>query len=291
MDWITGPAELRRRLASERSAGRAIGLVPTMGYLHRGHAALMRALRPKVGCLVLSIFVNPTQFALGEDLATYPRNLEADRQLAESEGVDVVFSPTAEGMYPVPSSTFVMVEGLSSVLEGASRPTHFRGVTTVVTKLLHVVQPDLVVFGQKDAQQVVLVRRMLQELLFDTRMVVIPTVRDHDGLALSSRNAYLSSEERTAALVLVQSLAEATKVVQAGERDARAVAELMGIIIAGEPLAMLDYAVAVHASTLAPVQTIDGKVLLAVAARFGRARLLDNACLMVDGPSVSTVLP
>jgi pantoate--beta-alanine ligase len=291
VDWLADLSALRRRVSSARAAGGTVGLVPTMGYLHQGHAALMRALRPQVDCLVLSIFVNPTQFAPGEDLATYPRDLEADRRLAMAEGVDVVFNPPAEAMYPLPPSTFVTVEGISGVLEGKFRPTHFRGVTTVVAKLLHVVEPNVAAFGQKDAQQVIVVRRMIKELLFDVRIEVIPTVREHDGLAMSSRNAYLTSEERRAAPVLARSLSYAVEAVRAGERDGSKLAKRLADLIGREPLAKLDYAAVVDGWTLDPVERIHGKVLLAVAARFGRARLLDNACLLVDGSSVSTVLP
>lgn len=291
VDWLGDVASARRYAAEAARAGRSIGLVPTMGYLHAGHGALLDALRPRVDVLVLSIFVNPTQFGPAEDLATYPRDLDRDRRQAEASGVDMVFCPRVEEMYPVQPCTFVTVEGLSRVLEGAVRPTHFRGVATVVAKLLNVLRPTVVAFGQKDAQQVIVVKRMVRELLLGTEVLVVPTVREADGLAMSSRNVYLSSAERAAAPILNESLAAAESQIVAGERDARQVAASLRRQIEQEPLAHLDYAAVVSADTLTPLDRIEGRVLLAVAARFGRARLLDNRCLEVAEDAAWPVMP
>lgn len=291
VEWLGDVESARQYVARAAGAGRSIGLVPTMGYLHAGHGALLAALRARVDVLVLSIFVNPTQFGPGEDLATYPRDLDRDRRQAEAAGVDMVFCPPVEEMYPLQPWTFVTVEGVSQVLEGAVRPTHFRGVATVVTKLLHVLRPAVVAFGQKDAQQVIVVKRMVRELLLGAEVLVVPTVREADGLAMSSRNVYLSPAERAAAPVLNNSLAAAEAQIVAGARDGAEVAASLRRHIAAEPLAQLDYAVVVSAETLTPVDRIEGRVLLAVAARFGRARLLDNRCLEVTRDAAWPVMP
>ncbi len=291
MEWISDATGVRRVVSRARARQLTIGLVPTMGALHAGHAALLSALRPQVDVLVLSVFVNPTQFGPGEDFDTYPRDLAADAAWAEAARVDVVFHPDASVMYPVPPQTFVEVQGLDRRLEGAVRPTHFRGVATVVSKLLNLWTPDAVAFGQKDAQQVVLVRRLLQEMLWPTRLVVVPTVREPDGLAQSSRNAYLSPAERAAAPVLHRALSDLEQAVRGGARDARRLSAELARAIQGEPLAQLDYAVVVDADTLEPVPIMAGRVLVAVAARFGATRLLDNCCLNISGADVQAVMP
>ncbi len=291
MEWISDATGVRRVVSRARARQLTTGLVPTMGALHAGHAALLSALRPQVDVLVLSVFVNPTQFGPGEDFDTYPRDLAADAAWAEAARVDVVFHPDASVMYPVPPQTFVEVQGLDRRLEGAVRPTHFRGVATVVSKLLNLWMPDAVAFGQKDAQQVVLVRRLLQEMLWPTRLVVVPTVREPDGLAQSSRNVYLSPAERAAAPVLHRALSDLKQAVCDGERDAQRLSAQLARAIQAEPLAELDYGVVVDADTLEPVSMVAGRILVAVAARFGRTRLLDNCCLNVRGADVQAVMP
>ena len=291
MQWLADADRARRFVGATRADRQTVGLVPTMGALHAGHAALLHALRPQVDRLVLSIFVNPTQFGPHEDFARYPRDLAGDQAWAEAAHVDAVFHPATSVMYPVSPSTFVQVEGIDRVLEGAVRPTHFRGVATVVAKLLNIWTPDIIALGQKDAQQVVVVRRMMQELLWPTRLVVVPTVRERDGLAMSSRNVYLSPAEREAAVVLHRSLDAAERAVRGGVRDAVRLGAELAAAIQSEPLAQLDYAVVVDAATLAPVAQVAGRVLVAVAARFGATRLLDNCCLEVEGEAVRTVLP
>jgi pantoate--beta-alanine ligase len=288
IDSATGLAALVREA---RRAGRRVGLVPTMGALHAGHLAHLRTLRPCVDLLVVSVFVNPTQFGPGEDWERYPRDLPADVALATDEGADVVFAPPAAALYPEPPAVFVAVEGLGQVLEGASRPTHFRGVTTVVAKLLNLAAADVVSFGQKDAQQVVVVRRMVRELLYPVEIVVVPTVREADGLALSSRNRYLTAAERAAAPVLYRALQAAAARVAAGERDPAVVAATLHAEVAREPLARLDYAAVADAATLAAPPRLDGRILLLLAARFGAARLIDNLCLDIRGDTVEPALP
>ncbi len=291
MQWIEDVDGARRLVAEARTERQVLGLVPTMGALHAGHVALLHALRPQVDRLVLSIFVNPTQFGPHEDFAQYPRDLASDRAWAEAAHVDAVFHPATAVMYPAPPTTFVRVEAVDRVLEGAVRPTHFRGVATVVSKLLNLWTPDVVAFGQKDAQQVVVVRRMMKELLWPTRLVVVPTVREPDGLAMSSRNVYLSAAERQAAVVLYRSLDGLEQAVRSGARDGASLAAELAAAIQAEPLARLDYAAVVDPETLVPVPQLAGRVLVAVAARFGTTRLLDNRCLLVCGDDVRAVLP
>ena len=291
MELIDDIATLRGRLDQWRRGDGRVGLVPTLGALHAGHAAHIETLRPRVDALVVSVFLNPTQFAPGEDLDRYPSNLVGDIAVAEAAGADVVFAPPASAMYPLAPSVFVTTEGLGHVLEGASRPTHFRGVTTVVAKLLNITAPDWVTFGQKDAQQVVVVRRMMTELMFPTRILVIPTVREPDGLAMSSRNVYLTPEERRAAPVLHRALGEAAALIRAGERRPEAVRDALTRSIAAEPLAWLDYAAVVDVETLDTPARLTGRTLLAVAARFGAARLIDNVCLDIGGDRVEPALP
>jgi pantoate--beta-alanine ligase len=274
-------AELREALSPERGAGRSIALVPTMGYFHEGHLSLMRQARKQSDVVVVSLFVNPAQFGPGEDLDTYPRDEERDAQLAAAAGVDYLFAPAREEVYPPGFDTTVAVGGLTEVLDGdlARRgPEHFAGVTTVVTKLLNMVQPDAAWFGQKDAQQAVVIRTLVRDLDIPVRIEVGPTVRDADGLALSSRNAYLSPEERGRALALSRALRAAEGTVALGELDAAAVlaAARQELDSAGlEP----EYLELRSTEDLSPVERVNGSTLLAVAARVGRARLIDNTIL------------
>jgi len=253
-----------------------VGLVPTMGYLHEGHLSLVRAARRDNDVVVASIFVNPTQFGPKEDLARYPRDEARDLSLLDAEGVDAVFAPAVEEMYPEGFSTYVSVEGLTARLEGASRPTHFRGVTTVVLKLLNIVRPDRAYFGRKDAQQLAVVRRMARDLDERVEIVGLPIVREPDGLAMSSRNAYLGVEERRAALVLSRSLRLADELYAAGERSAPAIRARMEQLIAAEPLASIDYVSVADAGMLDELDHIDRPALVSLAVRIGATRLIDN---------------
>jgi len=263
-----------------RTEGKKIGLVPTMGYLHEGHLSLLRAARKASDLLVMSLFVNPTQFGPHEDYATYPRDFERDLDLASSEGTDIVFAPTAAEIYPAGYTTWVEVAGLSDKLCGKSRPGHFRGVTTVVTKLFNIVKPHVAFFGQKDAQQAIIIRRMVQDLNMDVNIEVLPTVREADGLALSSRNVYLNDRERQAALVLNRALKAAQELVQSGERSSAVILSKMSELIGQEPLVVVDYIAITDPLTLEDLEKIDSKALIALAAKVGKTRLIDNC--MVD---------
>jgi pantoate--beta-alanine ligase len=281
MRTVRTVAELREALAPERRAGRSIGLVPTMGYFHEGHLSLMRRARADSDVVVVSLFVNPAQFGPGDDLDAYPRDEQRDSRLAEAEGVDVLFAPPVEEVYPDGFDATVTVGGLTEILEGdeAQRgPEHFAGVTTVVTKLFNMVAPDVAYFGQKDAQQALVIRKLVRDLDIPVRIEVCPTIRDPDGLALSSRNAYLSDEERGRALALSRALRAAEAAVAGGTRDAAAV-----VAAAREELDRAgvrpDYLALRSATDLSPVERVNGSTLLAVAARVGRARLIDNAIL------------
>jgi pantoate--beta-alanine ligase len=274
-------SELRELLAPARRAGRSIGLVPTMGFFHDGHLSLMRRARADNEVLVVSLFVNPAQFAPGEDFAAYPRDEQRDTELAEAEGVDILFSPPVEEVYPEGFDTTVSVGVLTDTLEGdeAQRGAeHFQGVTTVVTKLFNMAGPDVAYFGQKDAQQALVIRKLVRDLDIPVRIEVCPTIRDSDGLALSSRNAYLNPEERERALGLSRALRAAEAAVQSGTREAAAV-----VAAARDELARAgvepDYLQLRSATDLSPVERVNGSTLLAVAAQVGRARLIDNAIL------------
>ena len=276
----------RSLLEDARRQGRTVGFVPTMGYLHAGHVSLMQRARSECDLVVASVFVNPLQFGAGEDLATYPRDLPGDSTQAEAAGVDVLFVPDTAEMYPTPPLTSVIVPGLAATMEGAARPTHFAGVATVVAKLFAVVGPCRAYFGEKDFQQLVIVRRMTADLSFPVEVVGCPIVREPDGLARSSRNVYLSPDERAAAPVLHRALEAGAAALAAGRRDPEAISALMAGIIGAEPLAELDYAEAVDAATLArPEGDLTGEVRLLVAARFGRPRLLDNLGVLVPEQS------
>jgi pantoate--beta-alanine ligase len=279
MEIFRTVAELRQWARNSRHAGHAIGLVPTMGALHAGHASLIRAARGSCGLVAVSIFVNPTQFGPNEDYNRYPRSFEADCALAQAEGAAVVFAPTVEELYPAGAATFVEVEGLSNRLDGASRPGHFRGVATVVAKLLIAAEADRAFFGQKDAAQVAVLRRMAADLRLEAEIVVCPIVREPDGLALSSRNLYLSPEERTRALALSRMIRQVEALAATGERRASALIEAARRIFAAEPAIRIDYIEVVNWATLEPVETAAPGTLFAVAAWVGATRLIDNTIL------------
>jgi len=272
----------RRWVARERFAGKLIGFVPTMGAFHEGHLSLIRRARRQCERVVASVFVNPLQFGEGEDFERYPRDFSRDLTLAEQEGVDVLFHPAAEEMYPEAQQITIQAGKLGELLCGPARPGHFAGVATVVAKLLNIVQPDRIFFGQKDAQQAVIIERMIAELGFPVQMEVCPTVREADGLAMSSRNAYLRPEERANATVLYRSLCHAATRIREGERDASRIEGEMREMIGAAPGAALDYASVVDRRSLEGVSTIDREVLAAVAVRFGKTRLIDN---VIAGPA------
>ncbi|MBI4728260.1 MAG: pantoate--beta-alanine ligase, partial [Acidobacteria bacterium] len=273
----------RAALDAARAAGRTVGLVPTMGYLHEGHASLIRRARAECGAVAVTIFVNPLQFGPAEDLARYPRDLDRDLEICAREGADLVFHPPVEEMYSGDPEVTVSAGPIAGILEGASRPGHFDGVVTVVAKLFNIAGPCRAYFGEKDAQQLVVIRRLARALDFPVEVVGCPTVREPDGLAMSSRNVYLGVEERAAAKALKRGLDRAAKAVEGGERDGRRVAEGMARAVSSEVVARLDYAVCVDPETLAEAAEIAGPVLLAVAARFGSARLIDNVTATPPG--------
>ncbi|HAG07039.1 MAG: Pantothenate synthetase [Clostridia bacterium 62_21] len=272
--------EVRDFVRAARAEG-LVGLVPTMGYFHDGHLALMHRARSECRTVVVSIYVNPLQFGPREDFRSYPRDPERDLRLAEGAGVDMVFMPDDGEMYPPGYATYVEVEGLTDKLCGRSRPGHFRGVATVVTKLFNIVRPDRAYFGEKDFQQALVIRRLAADLNLDLEIITVPTVREPDGLAMSSRNVYLSPAEREAATVLYRSLVKARDAILAGERTPERVRHILAATIAAEPLADLDYAEVYGLPWLAGLDRLEGEVLLAVAARVGRARLIDNLVVKV----------
>lgn len=256
-----------------------LGLVPTMGYLHEGHLSLARRARDECKSVVVSIFVNPTQFGPTEDLSKYPRDLERDLRLLETADVDLVWTPTPEIMYPAGFQTWVEVQEMTLPLEGAQRPGHFRGVTTVVTKLFHAVQPAKAYFGQKDAQQAAVIRQMTRDLNFPVDIVVCPIVREPDGLAMSSRNVYLDAAQRTAATVLYRALSAAKAAYEKGERGAEKLRTIMKETLASEPLAQVQYVSCADYETLQELDQVTGKTLLSMAVLFGKTRLIDNIVL------------
>jgi pantoate--beta-alanine ligase len=277
MKSIATIAELRAELDAARAAAGTVGFVPTMGYLHEGHASLMQQARADTDVVVVSVFVNPLQFGEGEDLDAYPRDLARDTTVCAGAGVDLLFVPSVDEMYPSrPVLTTVSVAGVSEPLEGAHRPTHFAGVATVVAKLFGIVGTCRAYFGAKDYQQVAVVARMVRDLSLPVEVVACPTVRERDGLAISSRNAYLTPEERAAAPVVHRALQAGRAAILAGERDAAAVRGLMAQIIEAEPLAQLDYAEVIDADSFALPDRLTGNLRLLAAVRFGRARLIDN---------------
>ena len=281
MEVTTTIAEVRALLGRARDEGRTVGFVPTMGYLHDGHVSLMARARQDTDVVVASIFVNPLQFGPAEDLTTYPRDLPADTARAREARVDVLFVPDVSEMYPDPPLTSVVVPELAATMEGATRPTHFAGVATVVAKLFAIVGPCRAYFGEKDFQQLAIVTRMTADLSFPVEVVGCAIVREADGLALSSRNVYLTPPQRAAAPVLHRALLAGAGAVVDGERDPAVVRALMMAIVAAEPLAELDYAEVVDAATLTPPAVLAGELRLLIAGRFGQPRLLDNLSVLV----------
>ena len=269
-------AATRAVLDAARAAGRTVGFVPTMGYLHDGHASLARTAVEGCDLVVMSIFVNPLQFGAGEDLAAYPRDLDRDLAVAEAAGVGLVFAPPVEEMYPTPIRTAVSVAGVSAPLEGASRPGHFDGMATVVAKLFSIVGPCRAYFGEKDFQQLAVVRRMVADLSMPIAMVGCPTVREPDGLAMSSRNVYLSPEERAQAPTVHRALQAGAAAIAAGARDAATIQEVMAAVMGEAPLGRVDYLAVVDAATFEVPEPLTGELRLLAAVRFGRARLIDN---------------
>ena len=276
MRSITDPAEVRLASREARAAGRRVALVPTMGALHEGHLSLVREARERADLTILSLFVNPSQFGTGEDLEAYPRTLESDRQKAEAAGVGVLFHPAADALYREGRRTWVEVDGLGELLCGASRPGHFRGVATVVAKLLLLCEPQVAVFGRKDYQQWRILQRMARDLFLDVEIIGAPIVRDADGLALSSRNAYLSDEERSMALTLPRALSAGEAALAAGERDPTRVTARMASVVEVEPGARIDYLEALDARELCRIPSLEGDILLAGALFVGHTRLIDN---------------
>lgn len=283
MRVISTVAEMQAACRELRHSGKSLGLVPTMGALHQGHLSLIRAARAHNQAVAASIFVNPLQFGPNEDFSKYPRTFDRDRQLLDAETVDLLFAPSAEEMYPKGASTAVYVAGLSEKLDGKSRPGHFQGVTTVVAKLFEIVRPHRAYFGQKDAAQVAIIRKMVDDLNIDLEIVVCPIVREQDGLALSSRNAYLSPEQRKQALALYRSLTRVQTFADRGERSSTALIEAGKQVIADGPTVKLDYFEIVDPNTLDPVPDITHGALVAVAAWVGTTRLIDNVVLQGPG--------
>ncbi len=274
---IDDPKRMQQISEKERLAGKSIGFVPTMGYLHEGHISLVREAKKNNDVTVVSIFVNPTQFAPNEDLDKYPRDFERDKAMLEDEGVDYLFYPSVEAMYPDGFQTYVIVEGLTKVLEGASRPTHFRGVTTVVTKLFNIVKPHRAYFGKKDAQQLIVIRRMVEDLNMGIEVVGMPIVRESDGLAMSSRNKYLSPEERRDAVCLYKALGVAKNLIKSGVKDSKTILSRMRRTIEKYPRARIDYISINRISDLSELAEIKkGDTLISLAVFIGSTRLIDN---------------
>ncbi len=270
--------EMQDNAADFRAAGKRIAVVPTMGYLHEGHSALIREAKNRADVVITTVFVNPTQFGPGEDFERYPRDLDHDVRIAKNAGAGIVFAPSTDAMYEPHFSSFVLVEKITSILEGKSRPGHFRGVATVVAKLFHITQPHVAVFGQKDAQQVIVVRRMIRDLNFAVDLVVVPTVREKDGLALSSRNTYLSPQQRQEAVVLYTALSEAQKSIASGTVSSMELVEEMKGMITLHSSGVIDYVSVADAETLEELTALNGhpEILVSLAVRFGQTRLIDN---------------
>jgi len=267
-----------------KGEGKIIGFVPTMGYLHKGHLSLVRIAKRRSDVLVVSVFVNPTQFGPKEDFGRYPRDFKRDKFLLESRlgRNDFVFAPRIKDMYPEGYLTYVNVDKITGKLEGATRPRHFQGVTTVVAKLFNIVRPDIAVFGQKDAQQAVVLKKMVDDLNYGTKMIIAPTVRERDGLATSSRNAYLSKEERKQAKVLYQALRTAKEMIKKGERKASRIVSKMRTLINKQPLADVDYITITDANSLELLNKLKGEILISLAVRFGKPRLIDNITVRIS---------
>jgi len=273
--------EMQAEADTFRQAGKKIGLVPTMGYLHEGHLSLIRIARSRADIVAVSVFVNPTQFGPNEDLDKYPLDFERDERLAKESGADIIFYPSKKEMYPEHYLTYVNVEKITGILCGTSRPTHFRGVTTICTKLFLAVKPHFAVFGQKDAQQAVVIRRMVKDLNFDMEIIVGPIIREKDGLAMSSRNAYLSPEERQDALALNESLKLAKDIIAKGEKKTEIIIQTMQEHINSKAHTRIDYISIVHPDTLSPLNEIEDRVLIALAVFVGETRLIDNTKLEI----------
>ena len=276
MKIIKSIRQMQSWAGQQRRRGKRIGFVPTMGALHEGHRSLMRAARRRCDAVVVSIFVNPTQFGPNEDYARYPRDAKGDAALCRLEKVDILFMPTAGAVYPKSHDTKILVGRIGEVLEGAVRPGHFSGVATVVAKLFQIVKPDIAFFGQKDYQQTVVIKRMTRDLNFPVKIIVCPTIREKDGLAMSSRNRYLSAGEREASRVLFRALQKGRERVGQGECDSAAVRDAMTLFIQEQPPARIEYAAIVHPDTLQEVAQIEGPVVLLLAVRIGKTRLIDN---------------
>lgn len=281
MKIISDVKEMQKYCRNARSLGRVIAFVPTMGYLHNGHLSLVQEGRKRGDLLVLSIFVNPAQFGPNEDLAQYPRNVERDQSLARGAKVDCLFLPSSEEIYPKDYSTFVSVEGnLTSILEGASRSGHFRGVTTVVCKLFNIVQPDFAIFGQKDFQQLAVVKRMTSDLNLPVEIIGMPIVRESDGLAMSSRNVYLSEDEREQALILFDILRQSRQLVQNGQRNAQVIMKMAMDQLNSNPKVKVDYVKICHSGSLEEAELVDHESVMLLAIRVGKTRLIDNSMLL-----------
>lgn len=281
MRIVKGILQMQRVAEEARRRGQKIGFVPTMGYLHEGHLSLIRQTRQLAQLVVVSIFVNPTQFGPQEDYQSYPRDLSKDTELCRGAGCDILFVPSVQEMYPPGYCTYVEVEGLTETLCGASRPHHFRGVTTVVTKLFNIVKPHLAFFGQKDAQQALVIRRMVRDLNQDVEIIIGPTIRESDGLAMSSRNEYLTPQQRAEASLLYRALEWARTQIVGGERQAESLIRGMTQMIEEGETAEIDYVSIVDAQRLQSLKRLEGEVLIALAVRFGRARLIDNVLVQV----------
>ena len=292
MQTIKEPHKLTAIIKSLKKSGKTVGFVPTMGCLHNGHISLIKKARKETDVVVLSIFVNPTQFGPKEDYKKYPRNFSRDSAIAKKAGTDIIFAPPVEGIYPKGFSTYVEETNLSRILEGAIRPDHFRGVTTVVLKLFNIVQPDISYFGQKDYQQSVIIKKMVKDINLDTKIKVLPTVREKDSLAQSSRNTYLNKEQRKSATVLYRSLTEAKRLIENGLTDAEEIKKIMQAMIEKEKLAHIDYIEIRESETLQPVKKISGDlpasakqagVVILLAVKFGKVRLIDNITIKNNG--------
>jgi pantoate--beta-alanine ligase len=281
MRVVTTVKSLRRLVAKLKNQKKTIGFVPTMGFLHEGHASLLRQSKKDNDITVLSVFVNPRQFGPKEDLKNYPRDIKKDEKLAKRENVDIIFYPSVDEIYPTDYLTNVEVSVLSDRLCGTTRPGHFRGVATVVLKLVNMVQPDVMYLGQKDAQQAIIIRKMIEDLNVPLKVKVVPTVREADGLAMSSRNSYLTAEERRQAVVLNQSLEDARREIFAGERNASEIITMIRRKIEAQTSGIIDYVQCVSAKDLVSVRKIAGEILIALAVKFGRARLIDNVIVNV----------
>lgn len=279
MEIVKTIDEVRRQVKQWRKEGLTVGLVPTMGFLHEGHKSLIVRAAAENDKVVVSDFVNPTQFAPTEDLASYPRDIRRDAAVCEEAGADLIFHPEPEEMYAKDYCTYVNMDGLTKGLCGKTRPTHFQGVCSVVSKLFHIVSPDKAYFGQKDAQQLAVIKRMVRDLNFDIEIVPCPIIREEDGLAKSSRNTYLSQEERKAAVILSKSLHAGKKLMEAGEKDTSVIKAEITKILESEPLAKIDYVETVNFENMEPVEKVEGTVLTAIAVYIGKTRLIDNFIL------------